>query len=293
MTRPKPIWSLNVSHLIVRNPWSAPQRHKTTKKSFAKRVKKVIARTCETKCRPISWNKVEIFHDVFSSTQILHLNGTGVMPAPGIPQVQRNGDVINTTGYKMHLLIGQKGDHPNVNFRWFTGPERTRYYIWWFISPYHCKRYVGWDHYRSLKAYRSRVVSPEYGRNRWNRWRWIYVYQTFLDSTRIYVYQTFLDSTRGRISLVPRTTRLITINTICTFRYCVMMVMVRLLPTTLCIISVSRNFSTRPNPWSSDGDSGGTVSVVGAPIIITPVPLESGPSDISWGQLSPVLTDNL
>jgi hypothetical protein len=97
----------------------APQRRKTTKKSFVTRVKKVITRTCETKRRPISWNKVEIFHNVFSSTQILHLNGAGVMPTQGVSQVQRNGDVINTTGYKMHLLIGQKGDHPNVNFRWF------------------------------------------------------------------------------------------------------------------------------------------------------------------------------
>jgi len=95
-----------------------PKRKIKAKTSFAKRVKRVVMKVSETKRAPISWNKVELFHNVFSTTQNLHINSAAVMPTGGgLQQGNRIGDQIDTIGWKVRCLLGQKGDRPNVNWR--------------------------------------------------------------------------------------------------------------------------------------------------------------------------------
>lgn len=94
------------------------KRKMTSKRSFTKRVKSIVLKTTETKSKLISWNKVELFHNVFSTTQNLHLNQAPGMPVGGGGQDSRIGDRINTIGFKVRMLLGQKGDRPNVNWRY-------------------------------------------------------------------------------------------------------------------------------------------------------------------------------
>ncbi len=97
------------------------KRRKTGKKtSFAAKVKKVVMKTGETNRLNISWNKIELFHNVLSLSQMLHLNAPSVLPQAGPGQSDRIGDRMSSLGWTVRMLIGQKVDRPNVNFRWFT-----------------------------------------------------------------------------------------------------------------------------------------------------------------------------
>jgi hypothetical protein len=42
------------------------------------------------------------------------------MPAQGIGDNQRVGDRINTSGINLKKIFGQKGDRPNVNWRYIV-----------------------------------------------------------------------------------------------------------------------------------------------------------------------------
>ncbi len=81
------------------------KRRKTTKKtSFTKRVKQVVMKTSETKRVAVSWTKIELFHNVLSLTQMLKLNGDGVMPGPSTGQSGRIGDQISVLGWQVRML---------------------------------------------------------------------------------------------------------------------------------------------------------------------------------------------
>jgi hypothetical protein len=96
------------------------KKRKTTRKTFAKRVKSVVMKVSETKKCQRSFAKIEMFHNVFSNTQCYHLNSASNMPSGGSSTFARVGDRMNSIGWKIKLLIGQKGDRPNVNFRWMA-----------------------------------------------------------------------------------------------------------------------------------------------------------------------------
>jgi len=101
---------------VMRKPYRKPKATKST--SFAKRVKRVVMRVSETKRCPISWNKVELFHNVFSVSQNFLINAAATMPTVGgSQQANRIGDVINVMGWKVKMLLGQKADRPNVTWR--------------------------------------------------------------------------------------------------------------------------------------------------------------------------------
>ena len=109
-----------------------PMRRKSYKKRAPKRnlrktIKAVVMKVAETKKVSRSFAKIEMFHNVFSNTQCYHLNAAGNMPSGGSSTFSRVGDRMNTIGWKIKLLIGQKGDRPNVNFRWicFSLPKGT------------------------------------------------------------------------------------------------------------------------------------------------------------------------
>ena len=48
---------------------------------------------------------------------MLAINAPGVLSTVGAAQSQRIGDKIQGLGWTVRMLIGQKGDHPNVTFR--------------------------------------------------------------------------------------------------------------------------------------------------------------------------------
>ncbi len=67
---------------------------------------------------PISWNKVEVNHNTFATTQNLFINAAATMPVVGGAQSgNRIGDQISTAGWKVKMLLGQKADRPNVTWR--------------------------------------------------------------------------------------------------------------------------------------------------------------------------------
>ena len=90
------------------------------KSSFAAKVKKVVMKVSETKRLAVSWNKVEIYHNVLSITQMLGLNGASVMPSVNVTQNGRIGDQINVLGWHLRILCGQKADRPNCTWRYFA-----------------------------------------------------------------------------------------------------------------------------------------------------------------------------
>ncbi len=104
-----------------------PYRKTVSKGRTIKMVKQVVMKVAETKRQSIAWNKVEVFHNVCSFSQLLWFNDPNAMPSNGVLQAQRVRDRINCIGYEIRLLIGQKGDRPNVNFRYccFSLPKGT------------------------------------------------------------------------------------------------------------------------------------------------------------------------
>ena len=53
-----------------------------------------------------------------SVSQNFHLNQASAMPPDGGGQINRIGDRINSVGFKIRMLLGQKGDRPNVHWRY-------------------------------------------------------------------------------------------------------------------------------------------------------------------------------
>jgi len=105
-------------HMKSRKPYRKPVKRKIS--AFAKRVKAVVLKTCELKRAPISVAKVEVYHNAFAG-QTYKINGSGNMPlGGGLQQSNRIGDQINTMGWKIRLLFGQKADRPNVNWRFIV-----------------------------------------------------------------------------------------------------------------------------------------------------------------------------
>lgn len=85
-------------------------------KSFAARVKKVIMKTAESKHLNYSFGKVEVFHNSFMP---FHITNSAIMPIMGIGPDQRIGDQISVGGFMLRMMLGQKSDRPNVNWKWY------------------------------------------------------------------------------------------------------------------------------------------------------------------------------
>ena len=113
-----------------------PRRKSYSSTASAKRLRTIIKRTvlkvAEPKERTTLIDKIEMYHNVFTT---VHLNTAGNMPSQGTQEVQRVGDQINTSGFMIRALFGQKTDRPNVTFRWFIVkvPKGSTYtYANWF-----------------------------------------------------------------------------------------------------------------------------------------------------------------
>jgi len=102
-------------------------------KKFVKAVKKITLKVAEPK--KVSYNRghVEFYHNL--PQYVLKLNLPAGNPTQGLGDNMRVGDQINTSGYTVRLLIGQKAARPNVTFKiWFIKvPQSTTFsYASWF-----------------------------------------------------------------------------------------------------------------------------------------------------------------
>lgn len=95
-------------------------------KSVAKIAKRVIMSTAESKVFHKNAGKIELNHNNVASYNLVQAS---TLPSQGDGDMERIGDEINTTGFKIRLLIGQKNDRPNVNFKvWVvTAPKGVGY----------------------------------------------------------------------------------------------------------------------------------------------------------------------
>ena len=84
-------------------------------------------RTCEPKTKTANFNKGEIYHNCFYNGggvtltgYVSHINVSTLMPTIGVLDSQRVGDQINISQFRLKMLVGQKADRPNVNFRYLV-----------------------------------------------------------------------------------------------------------------------------------------------------------------------------
>lgn len=124
-------------------------RRRSTKGATASRrrlltlIKKTVMKKTELKEKVQNAGKTEIYHNCFYSGTNINtgfvwpMNDHTLMPTQGVAENQRVGDEIYISGFKIRMLIGQKADRPNVNWRYFVlhvpkGSSIT--YANWFVS---------------------------------------------------------------------------------------------------------------------------------------------------------------
>lgn len=107
-------------------------RRRSTKGATASRrrlltlIKKTVMKKTELKEKFQNAGKTEIYHNCFYSGTPINtgfvwpMNDSTLMPTQGVAENQRVGDEIYISGFKVRVLIGQKADRPNVNWRYFV-----------------------------------------------------------------------------------------------------------------------------------------------------------------------------
>lgn len=120
-----------------RAPASASRRRLVTL------IKKTVMSKTELKEKFQNASKTEIYHNCFHSGTPINtgfvwpMNAYTLMPTQGVGEDQRVGDEIYISGFKVRMLIGQKADRPNVNWRYFvlTVPKGSSItYANWFSA---------------------------------------------------------------------------------------------------------------------------------------------------------------
>lgn len=103
-----------------------------TAKTVAKIARRVTLKAAEPKHYNFNFGKTEMNHNSFV---LMHLNKSDAMPDFGSLDSERVGDQINSSGFKIKMLLGQKADRPNVTFRIYIlkVPKGSSYvYNQWF-----------------------------------------------------------------------------------------------------------------------------------------------------------------
>ena len=100
---------------------SAPAR-----RNLVKLIKRTVMKKTELKEKFQNASKTEMYHNCFYSGTPINtgfvwpMNASAVMPTQGVGEDQRVGDEIYISGFRVRMLIGQKADRPNVNWRYFV-----------------------------------------------------------------------------------------------------------------------------------------------------------------------------
>ena len=96
------------------------------RRNLVKLIKRTVLKKVEGKEKHVDMGKNEVYHNCFYSGTPINtglvwpLNASTVMPTQGVSENQRVGDQIYMSGYKIKMLIGQKADRPNINWRWLV-----------------------------------------------------------------------------------------------------------------------------------------------------------------------------
>lgn len=98
----------------------------STRRRLVSLIKRTVLRKVETKEKFVDCGKTEIYHNCFYSGTPINtgfvwpMNASTVMPTQGVTDSQRVGDEIDMTSFTIKLLLGQKADRPNVNWRYLV-----------------------------------------------------------------------------------------------------------------------------------------------------------------------------
>lgn len=115
----------------------------TNRRRLVRLIRKTVLKTTELKEKFTHHGKTEIYHNGFYSGTptntglVIRLNEANSMCSQGAGDTQRVGDEIYITGFKIKMLIGQKADRPNVNWRWIacSVPKGSGIvYADWFVN---------------------------------------------------------------------------------------------------------------------------------------------------------------
>lgn len=96
-----------------------PRSRAMPRRSLTALIRRTVLRRAEPKTTRYNYGKIELNHNSFPPAMPL-LNSQVVMPTQGPGDNQRIGDQINATRITLRMLIGQKGDRPNVTFRYLV-----------------------------------------------------------------------------------------------------------------------------------------------------------------------------
>lgn len=97
-----------------------------TRRRLVALIKKTVMKKTELKEKTQDAGKTEIYHNCFYSGTLINtgfvwpLNSSNLMPTQGTADNQRVGDEIYISGFKVRMLVGQKADRPNVNWRYLV-----------------------------------------------------------------------------------------------------------------------------------------------------------------------------
>lgn len=103
-----------------KNPLKKPTKNdmaKIQERRLVSMVKKITLNQAETKYSTKSITFTELYHNSLNNFGTNILAG---LPNQGTGDGDRVGDSINMVGIKFRLMLGQKGDRPNVSFRVFV-----------------------------------------------------------------------------------------------------------------------------------------------------------------------------
>jgi len=115
----------------------------SSRRRLVKLIQRTVLKKGELKEKFQNGGKTEIYHNSFYSGTptntglVWPMNASTVMPTQGVADDQRVGDEIFISGFKIAMLIGQKADRPNVNWRFFvlSVPKgSTITYSNWFVT---------------------------------------------------------------------------------------------------------------------------------------------------------------
>lgn len=92
----------------------AKKRAMAAKRTFAKKVKRVILKEAEPKNRAWTPGTTQLNHN---ANGVVLMNAPSTMPPQGVRDDNRIGDQIYTIGYSVKMLLTQKSDRPNCTWR--------------------------------------------------------------------------------------------------------------------------------------------------------------------------------
>jgi len=95
-----------------------PALRGASRQHLVKLIKQVAIKQGESKRKSVNFVKAEMNHNAFNIAHQINLST--YMPTQGTADTERVGDEIKISGFRLKMLCGQKGDRPNVNWKWWV-----------------------------------------------------------------------------------------------------------------------------------------------------------------------------